>query len=358
MKKAKGCAMIDLKEILRAHAARYPFMMPTDAVKLIYQNEFGGGHIVENERASLAYLQSEYESARLKKDAPVSEDIGNGYARLNLRPEQVPYAPLINRIFVLSSRRGGGDRASFEAKLDILRETAREGVFAFTPEELEEYLTAYRAVDYPPVSHSERYRTAYLPAYRVIDARYVRLLPALRAVYDLYQRKQNPVICIDGRAASGKTTAAALLAPVIGAQVIHMDDFFLPTELRTPARYAEDGGNVHYERFYDEVIRGIIRGEPFTYRVFDCTVMDYAETRTVDPALPILIEGSYSMHPYFGDACDLRIFSDIDPALQRARVRVRNGEEKLQRFVNEWIPMEEQYFKAYDIRSACDVILK
>ena len=48
--------MTDLSEILRAHSARYPLMMPCDAVKLIYQNEFGGGHIVENEKASLSYL--------------------------------------------------------------------------------------------------------------------------------------------------------------------------------------------------------------------------------------------------------------------------------------------------------------
>lgn len=148
-----------------------------------------------------------------------------------------------------------------------------------------------------------------------------------------------------------------MLAPVIGAQVIHMDDFFLPPALRTAERYAEDGGNVHYERFRDEVIRGIERGEPFTYRVFDCGKMDYTDVRTIDPAFPIMIEGAYSMHPYFGDACDLRIFSDIDPALQRARILARNGEAMLRRFETEWIPLEERYFKTYDIRSACDLVL-
>ncbi len=332
-------------------------MMPCDAVKLIYQNEFGGGHIVENEKASLSYLLSEYDGARFRKNAPVSEDIGGGYARLYLRPEQVPYAGCINRIFVLSSRRADGTKETFEQKLGILRAAAADGVFSFGPDELEEYLAAYRAAGYPPVSHSEAYRAAYLPAYRVLDARYIRLLPILYAMYDLFLRKRNLVLCIDGRAASGKSTAAELLAPVIGAQVIHMDDFFLPPALRTAARYAEDGGNVHYERFRDEVIRGIERGEPFTYRVFDCGKMDYTDVRTVDPALPILIEGAYSMHPYFGDACDLRIFSDIDPALQRARILARNGAQMLRRFETEWIPLEERYFKTYGIRSACDIVL-
>ena len=33
-----------LEQILQDHARKYPKMEPTDAVKLIYQNEFGGGH--------------------------------------------------------------------------------------------------------------------------------------------------------------------------------------------------------------------------------------------------------------------------------------------------------------------------
>ena len=37
--------MEELERILREHAERYPLMQPTDAVKLIYQNEFGGGHL-------------------------------------------------------------------------------------------------------------------------------------------------------------------------------------------------------------------------------------------------------------------------------------------------------------------------
>lgn len=349
--------MNELSEILRAHSVRYPLMTPCDAVKLVYQNEFGGGHLVENEKASLSYLLSEYDSARFRKNAPVSEDIGGGYARLHLHPSQIPYAECVNRVFVLSSRRQDGTLEAFVWKLDVLQACTAEGIFAFGADELADYLVAYRAAGYPPISHSEVYRAAYLPAYRVIDARYVRLMPAVYAMYDLFLRKRNPVICIEGRAASGKTTAAELLAPVIGAQVIHMDDFFLPPALRTAERYAEDGGNVHYERFRDEVIRGIERGEPFTYRVFDCGKMDYTDVRTIDPAFPIMIEGAYSMHPYFGDACDLRIFSDIDPALQRARILSRNGEAMLRRFETEWIPLEERYFKTYDIRSACDLVL-
>ena len=77
------------------------------------------------------------------------------------------------------------------------------------------------------------------------------------------------VIGMDGMAASGKTTLAALLAERLDAAVIHMDDFFLPQGFRTPERLRTPGGNVYYERFCKEVVPYIRSGQLFGYRVFD-----------------------------------------------------------------------------------------
>lgn len=71
------------------------------------------------------------------------------------------------------------------------------------------------------------------------------------------------VIAMDGRAAAGKTTLAEELAVTLGGAVVHMDDFFLPGELRTPERLAAPGGNVHAERFAEEVLPYLRRGEAF-----------------------------------------------------------------------------------------------
>ena len=62
------------------------------------------------------------------------------------------------------------------------------------------------------------------------------------------------VIAIDGKCATGKTTLAARLASGLDADVIHMDDFFLPPAKRTQQRLSEPGGNVDYERFMEEVL--------------------------------------------------------------------------------------------------------
>ena len=67
--------------------------------------------------------------------------------------------------------------------------------------------------------------------------------------------KKLPVLlAIDGRCGSGKTTLAGMIAQRYRAEVIHMDDFFLQKDQRTPERLAEPGGNVDRERFRQEVI--------------------------------------------------------------------------------------------------------
>ena len=52
-------SMFELEAILKIHVKRYPLMQPTDAVKLIYQNEFGGGHLIRDEEIFLNYLRQD-----------------------------------------------------------------------------------------------------------------------------------------------------------------------------------------------------------------------------------------------------------------------------------------------------------
>ena len=145
------------------------------------------------------------------------------------------------------------------------------------------------------------------------------LSPVIDAAEALRAGKRPVVLALDGMAAAGKTTAARTLAARWGAPVVHMDDFFLPAALRTPARYTEPGGNVHYERFAAEVLPGLRDGAPFSYRVFDCSVMDY-RGRIDIPASPIVIvEGSYALHPRFGDYADVTIFCAVDADEQARR---------------------------------------
>jgi thymidylate kinase len=167
--------------------------------------------------------------------------------------------------------------------------------------------------------------------------------------------KRPFLVAIDGGSASGKSTLGAALAEALGAALIHMDDFFLPIPLRTPERFARPGGNVHYERFREEVLPKLRQASAFSYRRFDCSVMDFRGERSVGTLPFRIVEGSYSTHPELGRYADIAVFSRVEPNEQMARILRRNGPEKAERFRREWIPLEETYFSAYEIQQKSDI---
>ena len=164
--------MEELERILREHAKRYPLMQPCDAGKLIYQNEFCGGHLIRDEQACLNYLRREY--ADLEKDptVPLYEDIGNGIVRVNLAAVKPEDLEQLGRVFIDSAAKHKGMLESFLNKLKVLETLTAEGVFPFDTNALSAYLSEYKAAGYPAVSHSPKYREVYKPAYRIIRKAY------------------------------------------------------------------------------------------------------------------------------------------------------------------------------------------
>lgn len=161
--------MEELKAILIAHAKRYPLMQPTDAVKLIYQNEFGGGHLIQDEEACLNYLRREYADMEKDPAAALYEDIGNGIIRVNLAAVKAEDLEQLGQDFIASAAKHKGTLDSFLNKLEVLQNLVEEGAFAFDTNALSAYLSEYKAAGYPAVSHSPEYRQAYKPAYRIIN---------------------------------------------------------------------------------------------------------------------------------------------------------------------------------------------
>lgn len=349
----------ELRSVLLSHAKRYPAMGPQDGVKLIYQNEFGGGHLIADPARSLERLRAEWSATPRDPAAPLSEDIGNGMVRLMLAGlDREAYPPeRLNRDFVRSAahRRGSFDR--FQEKLDTLREVTEAGAFGFSPWELEEYLEAYQSAGSPIVSHSGAYRAAYHPAYRVVE-RAVCLPLLVEEVQALGARQDRVIVALDGRCASGKTTLAADLEARYGWSVAHMDHFFLRPEQRSSARYAQPGGNVDYERFLEEVLGPLRAGKTPLYRPFDCHSQTLGEPVPFEPGPVVLVEGSYACHPALWEQYDLRAFLTVDPETQMERIAARDGEEYAQVFRERWIPLEERYFTTCQVESRCDYRLE
>lgn len=184
----------------------------------------------------------------------------------------------------------------------------------------------------------------------------------------LLQSQRYVILGIDGRCGSGKTTLAASLALKYDAHVIHMDDYFLPFGLRTPKRLEEPGGNVHYERFIEELYLPLKSFRSFPapeassglepiarYRAFSCRDGSLSEPRPIFPHPLIIIEGSYCMRPEIRGLYDLKLFLDISRPLQLKRLAERPG-TNMKDFEEKWIPLEERYFST-GIAQACDLRL-
>lgn len=184
----------------------------------------------------------------------------------------------------------------------------------------------------------------------------MEILETISARIDaLFAEKDRVIVAIDGNCTAGKTTLAARLDERYDCNVLHMDDFFLRPQQRTPARYDEAGGNVDYERFYGEVLLPLRSDEAFSYRPFDCKTMTLTDPVTVVPKALTIIEGTYSLHPYFGDPYDLKILLTIPPEVQRARILQRPAFLH-QPFFEKWIPMENRYLEQHQIARKCDYI--
>jgi uridine kinase len=209
-------------------------------------------------------------------------------------------------------------------------------------------------MEYPAVHHSETFRMAYHPAYRVIANEYVEFLHVFSEI-DKRLCNGSVIIVIEGGSASGKTTLASLLEKVYDCNVLHMDDFFLRPSQRTVERLAEIGGNIDRERFCDEIIRPLKKNETICYRRFDCSTQTLGESIVATPKQLTVIEGVYSMHPAFDQYYDFSVFLDIDAESQKNRIVNRNSIELAKRFFSEWIPLENEYFEKASIRNRADL---
>lgn len=340
-------------DILTKHAAMYPDMMPQDWYKLAFQSEFGCGHLLGN--GAYERLVSELDSVDYDPNVPLTVDIGGGYTRLDLRAVKGHLAPeTVFRLFE-DSCETAGTADGFERKLSLTVRAARLGIIKADAGLLDGYFSSADRNVLP--SHSENFRERYGAAYRIIKSRFAPLVPAFMLIEGLSARADRLNIAIDGRAAAGKTETAALLASLYGADVIHMDDFFLPKERKTAERLVVPGGNVDSERFYDEVYSHI-NDSVIGYGIFDCGKQAVTQRVRLERGKILVVEGVYSLLPSLRDRYDIKIFLDTDPVTQRDRIILRGGIRLYERYESEWIPLEERYFALLDPASACDIRIR
>lgn len=186
-------------------------------------------------------------------------------------------------------------------------------------------------------------------------------VPSFAPVRALMERTlaQRPfaLVAIDGQCGSGKSALATELATRYDGQVVHMDDFFLPPDLRTAERLAQPGGNVDVERFLAQVMRPLVAGQKARYQRYDCATGQRLDQPQVSPRGLVIIEGAYSLHPMLRDAYQAAVGLAVAPTAQQARICLREGDEKWPDFAQRWIPLEQRYLTETGVWARCDVVI-
>ncbi|MDE5893218.1 MAG: hypothetical protein K2H45_09875 [Acetatifactor sp.] len=364
-------------EILTLHGQRYPLMEPADYGKLLYQNEFGPEHMISSPESVLEWLAGEWaEAAHSASGMPTTsqaameqasqgeescdttnpadhiEDIGNHLYRFHLAGgyDLSVAAPLLARLFFLTAQQHQGTTEGLMEKLDLLQKHGQQPGFP----SLEPWLTEYIQAGCPALHHSEVFRQAYTPHYRILRDEYAIYFPVIYQVERCLSQAEHVTIAIDGPCGSGKSSLAALLAELFPSRVLHMDDYYLPLQRRSPGWEETPCGNMDLERFLQEALLPAARGEAIACQPYSCQQGQLQESRMLPSAPLTIVEGSYSHHPLFAQHYDLKLFLRCSHEEQLARLQRRES-TRLDAYLQRWIPLEEAYYQAFDIMSQCDL---
>jgi hypothetical protein len=160
-----------IEALLMEHFGRRPLMRATDVYKLLYQGVFGVGHILS--KGARKRLEEEAESLSIDDHPaePLIEKVSvdGSVVRVNLRPylrRGFPLDRLYEAMEETSKDRGSPEKFLFA--WSVFHELASSGAIEVDGEELDSLQMELQEEGPRPHHHSEPYRDAYYPAYRVV----------------------------------------------------------------------------------------------------------------------------------------------------------------------------------------------
>lgn len=344
-----------MHRLLQEHYIQYPLMTETDLLKLLYQEAYGPGHLVTDTEVFLERLENENDS--FSRQECRTERIGSHFSRFYPNRLNQNQKKMILRMVQMSSDYVHDSEKLFAEGIELVCEEIRKGKLQLSEEMLRNQVLHWEKTGRQPFSHSERYRNAYQPHYRVMLDAFARNFSLFERVGEmLSEHADRMVVAIDGKCATGKSSLAELMARFFDGVVFHMDEFYLRKNQRTPERYREPGGNVDYERFQEEIFDHLSEDE-IVYRPIDHETFEPGKEKHVQMKKLVIIEGAYSLNSYFGEPYDLKILLQEKFAERLERIEQRNGNKLLEEFKNRWIPLENLYFEKCEIHKHCDIIL-
>ncbi len=162
----------EVADLISEHIRRRPEARAQDIYKLLYQGVFGVGHILSDhawdvlvEEAERINLDDHPEDPLLE---PVSPD--SSLVRVNLR-QYIKQGGKLDALFraMKKSSEYSGSADVFIEYWGQFRSLVAEGAVSFSLAEIQRLDELIRAEGVKPRHHTEPYRVAYYPAYRMVS---------------------------------------------------------------------------------------------------------------------------------------------------------------------------------------------
>ena len=172
------------------------------------------------------------------------------------------------------------------------------------------------------------------------------------------------LIAVDGQGGAGKTTLVAgvaikLAAAGLRVDVVHFDDFYLPSSQRPHGQSAEKpiGGDFDWRRLRNDVLIPLRQARPANYARYDWNTDALEERHEITPGALVMVEGVFSSRQELADLYDLRIWVDCSREVRLRRGIARDGEAYRDCWECDWMPSEDHYVAVHRPDKAADIVV-
>ena len=149
--------------------------------------------------------------------------------------------------------------------------------------------------------------------------------------------KTTPIILIDGRSNSGKSTLAAEIQNIIfkdgesAPRVIHLDDLY-------PGWDGLEAGVDYLHRF---ILSPLLKGQTANWQQYNWSLGKRDEWREFSGGTPLIIEGCGALNKLSAVVADISIWLDVDQEVRHQRWLDREGTGD---HWAEWAAQEEEFY--------------
>jgi len=162
------------------------------------------------------------------------------------------------------------------------------------------------------------------------------------------------LVAIDGLGGAGKSTFAdglvrRLQARQVGAETVHMDDFYRPSAQR-PGHSVQEGqvgGDFDWQRLRDQVLLPLAHGQRAVYQRYDWGTDALREWIALAGQQVVIVEGVTVLRHELRSCYHLTVWIDCPRAIRLARGLARDGEDARRQWEEEWMPEEDRYLASH-----------